>query len=75
MQRKATVKYLSPYRKAITAGLAAGLTALASVLAHGSVTPQDWLSVLAAVLVAGGLTYRIPNTPASTPPAAPPATP
>ncbi len=54
---------IAPYAKAVTAGLAAGLTALVTVL-DGGVTLQEWLLVAIAALGGGGVTYAVPNKPA-----------
>jgi hypothetical protein len=57
-------------RKAITAALVAGLTALAGVITtlptgqgFGNVDLAGWIVVALAVLGGGGITYAIPNKP------------
>ena len=52
---------LAPYRKAVVASLVAGLTTLAVALEDGSVSAQEWVYVVIAVLTAGGTTYVVPN--------------
>jgi len=58
------LKFLSPYKKAIAGGLAAGLTALIAVMDEG-VTAQEWGGILIAVVGGTGLVYIAPkNKPA-----------
>lgn len=52
------------YAKAITGALVAGLTALGTALDHDGVTGQEWVGVGIAFLVALGLVWAVPNTPA-----------
>ncbi len=53
------------YAKAFVAAATAGLGSLATALADNVVTPVEWVTVAIALLGALGLTYAIPNKPAS----------
>ncbi|MEU6674746.1 hypothetical protein [Streptomyces sp. NPDC046925] len=54
---------VSKYAKAIVAGIAAGAASLATGLADGTLSTQDGLTAVAAVLAAWGLTWAVPNKP------------
>ncbi|MEV0123146.1 hypothetical protein AB0I16_16660 [Streptomyces sp. NPDC050703] len=54
---------VSKYAKAVTAGLAAGAASLATGLADGTLSAQDGLTAVAAVLAVWGLTWAVPNKP------------
>ena len=47
--------------KAVTGGAVAGLTALGTALADGTVTGPEWIGVAVAALVAYRVVYRVPN--------------
>jgi len=49
--------------KAIVAAAIAGLTAAATALQDGSVTPSEWVTVAIATLTALGAVYGVPNAP------------
>lgn len=51
------------YRKAIAAGLIAGLGAITTALADDLVTTQEWVTAIVAAVVAVGAVYQIPNRP------------
>ncbi len=53
--------HISKYWKAIVAALAAGAASLATALADNTITTQEGLTAVAAVLGALGLTWAIPN--------------
>lgn len=53
---------LATIRKALVAGLAAGLSALATAAPDG-VSAQELTFVIAAALVAGVAVFQVPNTP------------
>ncbi|QES45280.1 hypothetical protein DEJ49_33625 [Streptomyces venezuelae] len=54
---------VSKYAKAVVAGLAAGAASLATAMADGSLSTQEGLTAVAAVLAAWGLTWAVPNKP------------
>lgn len=55
-------EWAKTHAKAIAAGATAGLTVLLASLPDG-VTAEEWWSVLAAVLLPFGVTWRVPNKP------------
>jgi len=58
----------APYAKAIIAALTAFLSSLVTALdSGGSISAQEWLTALIALLVAGGAVFSIPNRPPFTP--------
>ncbi|WP_055527238.1 hypothetical protein [Streptomyces graminilatus] len=52
---------VSKYAKAVTSGLAAGAASLATALADSTITTQEGLTAVAAVLAALGFTWAVPN--------------
>lgn len=50
------------YAKALTAALTAGVGALGTALADGTVTGPEWAGVVVAALAALGATYAVPNS-------------
>lgn len=48
------------YRKAIIAGLVAGLTALATALPDG-VSGPEVITIILAIIAGSGITYAVPN--------------
>lgn len=54
---------LAPYAKALSAGLAGGLTTLYTALSDGSVSGQEWVGVALGALAGLGVTYMVPNKP------------
>lgn len=52
---------MSNYRKAIVAGLLAGLTAIGTGLTDDVLTPAEWIAAAVAALAAGGAVWRVPN--------------
>lgn len=52
---------ISKYWKAVVAAVAAGAAALATALDDGTVTTQEGLTAVLAVLGALGLTWAVPN--------------
>lgn len=57
---------LARIRKAIMAGVGAGVAAYTSALASGKVDVNTWITVVGSVIVIGVITYLVPNAP--TPP-------
>lgn len=57
---------LPRYAKAIVSAIAAGLAALGTALNDSTVTPGEGVTILLAVLGAGGITWAVPNKPAPT---------
>jgi hypothetical protein len=53
---------IAPYYKAIAAALVAFLTAISTSLDDGSLTAQDWIGALIALLVGLGVVFAIPNS-------------
>jgi peptidoglycan/LPS O-acetylase OafA/YrhL len=53
------------YAKAAVAAVAAGAGTLATALADDHVTTGEWVAVAVAVLGALGITYAVPNAPAT----------
>ena len=51
------------YAKAITGGLAGGLTALITALADGAVTAVEWATIALAVVATFGGVYQVRNAP------------
>jgi hypothetical protein len=54
---------VSPYRKAVVAGVAAVLTAVVSAITDGQITGSEWWEIGIAVAAACGV-YKISNRPA-----------
>lgn len=52
---------INEYRKAIAAFLVPGLTVLATSLADGVVTPQEWIAIVIASLTSTVAVALIPN--------------
>lgn len=57
---------VSKYWKAIVAGIAAGAGSLGTALADNTITTQEGLTAVAAVLATLGLTWAVPNQAPST---------
>lgn len=55
------MKKIAPYAKAVTAAVIAGLTALVTALDDGSVTAQEGVIIVIALLTALGAVWAIPN--------------
>ena len=54
----------APYAKAIIAALVTFLSSLVTALdSGGSISAQEWLTSVIALLVAGGAVFSIPNRP------------
>lgn len=56
------------YAKAFAAALTAGLGSYAVAMADSHVTSQEWITVVAAVVTALGITWAVPNNPPPNPP-------
>lgn len=52
---------MKEYAKAIVGALLAGLAALATGLADGSMTPVEWVLMASATIAAGGIVFGVPN--------------
>jgi len=52
---------MKEYAKAIVAAITAGLAALATGLADGTMSPVEWVLVASAVVAAGGVVFGVPN--------------
>jgi sugar phosphate permease len=61
-----TIEKVAPFAKAIIGALVAFLTALATALENGSVSGQEWVTSLIALLVGFGAVFSIPNKPEQT---------
>ncbi|MEV1020716.1 hypothetical protein [Streptomyces sp. NPDC050264] len=57
---------MQKYLKAIAAAIAAGAAAIGTALEDGTITAQEGVTALAAVLAALGLTWAVPNKQATT---------
>lgn len=57
---------VSKYWKAVVAGIAAGAGSLGTALADNTITTQEGLTAVAAVLATLGLTWAVPNRVPST---------
>ena len=55
---------LNPYAKAIVGGIVAGLTATATALSDGVVTPVEGIAIALAFIAGTGFVYAVPNRPA-----------
>lgn len=55
---------MDQYAKAIVAAVMAGLGALGTALADGSVTATEWVVVASSVFAALALVWGVPNAPA-----------
>lgn len=56
---------LPNYAKAIVGGLAAGAAAAATAVQDGTITAGEGVTIALAVLGALGITWAVPNKPAS----------
>jgi len=52
---------IAPYLKALVGALVAGLTVIATSMADGSLTAQDFVYAAIALLVAFGSVFAVPN--------------
>jgi hypothetical protein len=52
---------LATIAKALTAGLAGASAAAVTAAQDGTVTGAEWVTILAAAVVAGYAVYRVPN--------------
>lgn len=52
---------IAPYAKALIGAVVAGLGALSVALEDGSISSQEWISIVAAFLVALGAIFAVPN--------------
>jgi hypothetical protein len=57
---------VAPYLKAVVGGLVAGLTALATALDNDSISAQEWLYAVIALLVGFSTVWAVPNRPPTT---------
>ena len=55
------VELLATVRKAIAAGVSAGLAAAAVALQDGVITTAEWVTIGVAALAGAGITYQVPN--------------
>jgi hypothetical protein len=56
---------ISSIAKSIVAGLAAGATAAVTTMQDGTLTAGDGVTIALAVLGAWGITWAVPNRPAT----------
>lgn len=54
---------MAEIRKAIIGSATAGLTALGTAWADGTITGLEWVGIALAVVGAFGLVYAVPNAP------------
>lgn len=57
---------ISSFAKSLVAGVAAGTTAAVTAVQDGVLTTGEGVTIVLAVLGAWGITYAVPNRPAST---------
>ena len=62
---------IRPYAKAVVGFVTPGVTALVAAVQEGSpgsaaVTGPEWVGIVAACVITGGLVFAVPNTPAET---------
>ncbi|MCC9154919.1 hypothetical protein LZP81_30730 [Streptomyces parvulus] len=57
--------HVSSIAKSIVAALAAGATAAVTAVADSQFTTGDGVTIVLAVLAAGGITWAVPNKPSS----------
>ncbi|MFI5664584.1 hypothetical protein [Streptomyces sp. NPDC051684] len=57
---------MAKYLKAIAAAVAACAASLATALDDGSISTQEGITALVAVLAALGITWAVPNKPSTT---------
>jgi drug/metabolite transporter superfamily protein YnfA len=55
---------IAPYYKAIAGAVVAFLTAISTSLDDGTLTAQDWIGAVIALVVGLGVVFVIPNKPA-----------
>jgi hypothetical protein len=54
---------IAPYYKAVAGALIPFLTAISVSLQDGTLTAQDWVQALIALVVGGGVVFTVPNIP------------
>jgi multisubunit Na+/H+ antiporter MnhB subunit len=54
---------ISPYYKAVAGSVVAFLTAISTSLNDGTLTAQDWIGALIALVVGLGVVFAVPNIP------------
>ena len=54
---------VAPYYKAVAAALMAFLTAIGTSLDDGTLTAQDWVGAVIALVAGLGVVFAIPNKP------------
>jgi hypothetical protein len=54
---------IAPYYKAVAGALIPFLTAISVSLQDGTLTGQDWVQALIALIVGGGVVFAVPNIP------------
>ena len=57
---------IDQYAKAIVAGLSAGVV-MFFTLRGGGITGDEWATIATAVLTGAGITWAVPNSPATPP--------
>jgi len=59
----ATLEKIAPQAKAFIGALVAFLTAIATALDNGSISAQEWVFALIALIAGFGAVFSIPNKP------------
>jgi drug/metabolite transporter superfamily protein YnfA len=54
---------IAPYYKAVAGALVAFLTAISTSLDDGTLTAQDWIGAVIALVVGLGVVFLVPNKP------------
>jgi len=58
-----TIEKIAPQAKAFIGALVAFLTAISTALDDGSISSQEWVTALIALIVGFGAVFSIPNKP------------
>jgi Sec-independent protein secretion pathway component TatC len=59
---------IAPYYKAVAGALVSFLTAISTSLVDGTLTAQDWIGAVIALIVGFGAVFTIPNIRSNYPP-------
>jgi len=59
----ATIEKVAPIAKAVIAAVVAFLTAISTALGDNSISGQEWVTALIALVIGFGAVFSIPNKP------------
>ena len=71
----ATIEKVAPIAKALIASVVAFLTAISTALGDGSISAQEWITALIALIIGFGAVFSVPNKPPFVSEQEPPVTP